>query len=184
MVRNCCIAWFLFSFINALCSMVLTSTEQFPLSLLFAVQSKVHLFVLTYHCQVLCCLDYRWILGCRASSRTTMTPSESCRAWGESGADAAEFHQESLKAAVEPQHPSTARVPGCVCNPTHRNSQRSHGISFAPKIKRFLGCSEEYSQEYFFKNVINSLTKCIYKLLPNIHHISDIKDSRIEFSNT
>lgn len=74
MVRNCCIAWFLYSFINALCSMVLTSTEQFPLSLLFAVQSKLHLFVLTYHCQVLCCLDYRWILGCRASSRTTMTP--------------------------------------------------------------------------------------------------------------
>lgn len=37
--------------------------------------------------------------------------------------------------------PSSATAPGCVCNSTLRDSQRSRGMSFTPKIKRFQGCS-------------------------------------------
>lgn len=141
MVRNCCIACFLFSFINVLCSMVLTSTKQFLLSLLLAVQSKLHLFLLTHHCQVLCCLHHRWIFWVQGlqQNHSDSQGSECCRAWGERGA--AEFHQQPLQAAVEPQQPSSATAPACVCNSAHRDSQRSHGISFTPKIKRFQGCS-------------------------------------------
>lgn len=116
MVRNCCIACFLFSFSSVLCSMVLTSTKQFLLSLLFAVQNKLHLFLLTHPCQILGCLHLRWSFGCRAATRPTMTPRAAAGAEGvaglgvklglvlQDGAGAAGCHQQPLQAAVQPQH--------------------------------------------------------------------------------
>lgn len=166
--------------------MVLTSTEQLPLSLLFAVQTAPVCTHISLPGVVLSQLQTDFgVQGQQqnhSDSQGCRWASESCRAWGKSGADAAEFHQEPLQAAVEPQHQSSATLPGCVCNSTHKDSQRSHGINFTPKIKRFQGCS--IHKNTFILNVMNSLTKRIYKLLPNIQHISDIKDSRIEFSNT
>lgn len=133
MVRNCCIACFLFSFMNVLCSMVLTSTKLFLLSLLFAVWNKLHLFLLTHHCQMLC-PRFQMDFGCRASARTPLTPRME-QGSGGSGTQAAEKLWNLCR------HPNSATAPGCVCNSTHRDSQRSHGMSSTLKNKRFQGCS-------------------------------------------
>lgn len=166
--------------------MVLTSTKQFCLSLLFAVQNKLHLLLLTYHCQILSCLNCRWIFGCRASPRSAVTHRAAAGPQNAAGLGVSlgwccRMPSATSAGSCGATAPSSATAPGCVCSSTHRDSQRSHGRSFTPQIKRFQGCL--IHKDTFLFKVMNSLTKCVYKLLPNIQHISNIKDSSREFSN-
>lgn len=162
--------------------MVLTSTKQFLLSLLFAVQNKLHLFLLTYHCQILCCLDYRWIFGCRATARTTVTHRAAV-----GPEDAAGLGVNWGWCCRMPSATSAgscgATAPGCGCNSTHRNSQRSHGISFSPRSKRFQGCSIHKNTFFFILWTLLQNVFTSYCQIFNIFLISRTSGQNFQTNN-
>lgn len=124
-----------------------------------------------------------WVQGQsqkRSDSQGCCWASGCCRAWGQSGMmlqnAISNLCRQLWSHSTQQCHSSWL----CLQLNTQGQPKEPWKELYSPdqEISRLLN-----SQGYILFKVMNSLTKCVYKLLPNIQHISNIKDSSREFSN-
>jgi len=69
-----------------------------------------------------------------------------------------------------------------VPNVQGKSKEPRNKLYLQAKIKGLQGCTTQNHDFFFFFSVMNTLTECAYKLLPNIQHIFNIKDLRTAIS--